>query len=444
MDAEDRELFDRSLRHATASHTGEELDGELDELGWGDALAVDPEAAVALLFEHQGFANATSTGARPGARRSPRRAARRHGPARPRPHRPARRRGDGRAAWAPRRCGGQRRAAVVTTSDGADLTVLRVDAARARAAAGRRHRSSARAGRGHRRRHGRGGHLPRPRPLGGGGRRRPAGPGPRAGRAPRGRCSASPGSTPSNASSSAVPIASFQAVRHRLAETLRRRRGGRRRAGRRLARRLPLAAALAKAIAGRNGRTGRPPLPSRSWPASASPPSTPSTTTCAGPRPRRPARRRPHPHHPARRTAPRVPPGPLPPPSVEIDGNQGGPGRPAAPILGALQPPIPTVRDHIRWFTRAHSFWHRIRWLEQPNPVPEPEAVTPGGEMASVSRPTTVSPTRRRRGCLGCGLTSPSGGGRGRVGPRCCAGSATCRRRWCRRSCAGRCRTSWP
>ena len=34
MDAEDRELFDRSLRHATAAHTGDDLDAALDELGW--------------------------------------------------------------------------------------------------------------------------------------------------------------------------------------------------------------------------------------------------------------------------------------------------------------------------------------------------------------------------------------------------------------------------
>jgi hypothetical protein len=60
MDADDRELFDRSLRHATTEHTGEALDAALDELGWADALAVDPATAVALLFEHQGAANATS------------------------------------------------------------------------------------------------------------------------------------------------------------------------------------------------------------------------------------------------------------------------------------------------------------------------------------------------------------------------------------------------
>ncbi|HKE73780.1 MAG TPA: acyl-CoA dehydrogenase family protein [Acidimicrobiales bacterium] len=61
MDAEERELFAKSLGRATAQHTGEALDAALDELGWADALAADPRAAVAGLFEHQGAANATSS-----------------------------------------------------------------------------------------------------------------------------------------------------------------------------------------------------------------------------------------------------------------------------------------------------------------------------------------------------------------------------------------------
>ena len=61
MDANERELFERSLRPATASHTGEALDAALDELGWRDALVADPGAAVAALFEAQGAANATSS-----------------------------------------------------------------------------------------------------------------------------------------------------------------------------------------------------------------------------------------------------------------------------------------------------------------------------------------------------------------------------------------------
>ena len=128
MDAEDRELFDRSLRHATTEHTGEGLDAALDELGWGDALAVDPEAAVALLFEHQGFANATSTaldrvltralGTEPDAMVLP--ALGRTGP----PADGVTVRGVGTATL--RRA---KTAAVVTTTDGAGLMVLRVDAA---------------------------------------------------------------------------------------------------------------------------------------------------------------------------------------------------------------------------------------------------------------------------------------------------------------------------
>src|SRR4051812_12918913 len=61
MDAEELELFGTSLRQATASQTGKALDDALEELGWRDALATDPHAAVATLFELQGNANATSS-----------------------------------------------------------------------------------------------------------------------------------------------------------------------------------------------------------------------------------------------------------------------------------------------------------------------------------------------------------------------------------------------
>jgi alkylation response protein AidB-like acyl-CoA dehydrogenase len=61
MDGEERELFEKGLRHATANHTGEALDAALAELGWRDALAADPRAAVPLRFELQGAANATSS-----------------------------------------------------------------------------------------------------------------------------------------------------------------------------------------------------------------------------------------------------------------------------------------------------------------------------------------------------------------------------------------------
>ena len=61
MDAADLELFERSLRAATERHTGAELDAALAELGWVDALTEDPRAAVSLLFGLQGAATATSS-----------------------------------------------------------------------------------------------------------------------------------------------------------------------------------------------------------------------------------------------------------------------------------------------------------------------------------------------------------------------------------------------
>ena len=61
MDGADLELFERSLRHATENHTGAPLDEALDELGWGDALALDPHAAISILFELQGATNSTSS-----------------------------------------------------------------------------------------------------------------------------------------------------------------------------------------------------------------------------------------------------------------------------------------------------------------------------------------------------------------------------------------------
>jgi hypothetical protein len=61
IDGADRELFERSLQQATSSHTGAALDAALVDLGWHDALAADTHAAVSLLFTHQGAANATSS-----------------------------------------------------------------------------------------------------------------------------------------------------------------------------------------------------------------------------------------------------------------------------------------------------------------------------------------------------------------------------------------------
>jgi len=58
---EELEIFLGSLRHATARHTGEALDDALDELAWREALAADRRAAVSTLFELQGATNATSS-----------------------------------------------------------------------------------------------------------------------------------------------------------------------------------------------------------------------------------------------------------------------------------------------------------------------------------------------------------------------------------------------
>ncbi len=57
---EELELFERSLAHATASASGAALDAELDALGWADALALDPRVAIDTLFTLQGAANSTS------------------------------------------------------------------------------------------------------------------------------------------------------------------------------------------------------------------------------------------------------------------------------------------------------------------------------------------------------------------------------------------------
>ncbi len=61
MDPEDLVLFERSLGDAAGRATGSGLDAALDQLGWRDALADDPSAAVSLLFEQQGAAGTTSS-----------------------------------------------------------------------------------------------------------------------------------------------------------------------------------------------------------------------------------------------------------------------------------------------------------------------------------------------------------------------------------------------
>lgn len=61
MDRADLELFERSLRHATAQHTGRALDAALVELGWPDLLAIDRRAAVSTFFELQGSEHVSSS-----------------------------------------------------------------------------------------------------------------------------------------------------------------------------------------------------------------------------------------------------------------------------------------------------------------------------------------------------------------------------------------------
>jgi hypothetical protein len=58
---EDLELFERSLRGATEQHTGDALDAAVANLGWDDALSFDTRAAVATLFQLQGEACAHSS-----------------------------------------------------------------------------------------------------------------------------------------------------------------------------------------------------------------------------------------------------------------------------------------------------------------------------------------------------------------------------------------------
>lgn len=60
MDRDDLELFERSLGHATEAHTGAELDDALAELGWAEALETEPRASIESLFELQGRSGATS------------------------------------------------------------------------------------------------------------------------------------------------------------------------------------------------------------------------------------------------------------------------------------------------------------------------------------------------------------------------------------------------
>ncbi len=61
MDDDERQLFEGTLRRACGSASGVALDAALDVLGWHQALSVDPRLAVSSLFEKLGVANATAS-----------------------------------------------------------------------------------------------------------------------------------------------------------------------------------------------------------------------------------------------------------------------------------------------------------------------------------------------------------------------------------------------
>jgi hypothetical protein len=61
MEGTERDLFERSLRYATQAYTGAPLDAALEGLGWHDARALDARTAISLLFELQGEANVVSS-----------------------------------------------------------------------------------------------------------------------------------------------------------------------------------------------------------------------------------------------------------------------------------------------------------------------------------------------------------------------------------------------
>jgi hypothetical protein len=61
MDLHERELFQKSVRQVAAAHTGSALDAALVDVGWVDAMALDPRTAVAVLFEAQGAERSTSS-----------------------------------------------------------------------------------------------------------------------------------------------------------------------------------------------------------------------------------------------------------------------------------------------------------------------------------------------------------------------------------------------
>lgn len=61
MQANERDLFAATLREAATAHRGGSLDDVLAPMGWSDAYEDDPRAAVPVLFELQGELNASSS-----------------------------------------------------------------------------------------------------------------------------------------------------------------------------------------------------------------------------------------------------------------------------------------------------------------------------------------------------------------------------------------------
>lgn len=60
LDATELDILTTAVRQAASSRSGADLDAALDEIGWVDAVAVAPRAAVSALFEAQGEACTTS------------------------------------------------------------------------------------------------------------------------------------------------------------------------------------------------------------------------------------------------------------------------------------------------------------------------------------------------------------------------------------------------
>jgi hypothetical protein len=60
MEATERALFESGVRRAAETSDGAALDGALEEIGWRDALEADRPTAVSVLFESQGATTTTS------------------------------------------------------------------------------------------------------------------------------------------------------------------------------------------------------------------------------------------------------------------------------------------------------------------------------------------------------------------------------------------------